>query len=489
MVRLLKRWILIVVSSNTIVYAQQIGYTTFHPQPEEEPRIQAIELDLAIYNELFMKNGEPLRSTDPMVTEDHTVWIYHEVQCPEEDEKEGPIELSVPFKQESLFQADNTLNYEQFNEFLTGTTINGLSFQTDANTSGFYHIPPDPSGAVGTTHVCHVVNTSIHCHTKEGVAASGFPQSMSTFFSSLSPQNVGFDPKILWDQYENRFVVVNLILEATSSGDPANVSRVLIAVSEGADPTGTWHFQAIDAAQTINSTESWFDYPGFAVDEEAVYITGNYFTFSNNASIGQRLIIIDKGVSGGIYDGTTSADENPATNSNFNLIDPNPPFVMTLQPAHIFGISPSGSIGTWLVGYSGLTNSVQDFLQVGQINDPLGTPTFSWDNVSMGDVDNNNAIMVNAPQSGNVNTIETNDRRTLNAVWRDNALWVTTTVVPGTGANTGEATALWAKLNEDGVNIPTVEFTGEVGGEDIAAGSSTYMASIAVNSVGDAAVG
>src|SRR4051812_44779211 len=41
-----------------------------------------------------------------------------------------------------------------------GGTIEGLNFDTDANTTGFYFIPPDNSGAAGPTQVVNVVNTT-----------------------------------------------------------------------------------------------------------------------------------------------------------------------------------------------------------------------------------------------------------------------------------------------------------------------------------------
>ena len=50
--------------------------------------------------------------------------------------------------------------------------------------------------------------------------------------------------------------------------------------------------------------ELWADYPGLEVDEEAVYITMNFFNFlSYGAAYDQRLYIIHKGLVGGFYGG------------------------------------------------------------------------------------------------------------------------------------------------------------------------------------------
>ncbi len=442
----------------------------------------SIELTLEQYNEHLTRSGlPPIAATNPLVTERNTIWMYFELPLPEEGE--DAVEIGLPLVE----TYDTWMNQSiELAPVVAGTTINGLDFDTDATLSGFYHIPPDPSGAVGTNHVCHVVNTSIQCHTKAGAVVAGFPQELEDFFSPLNPENDTFDPKILWDQYENRFVVVTLV-KTTSP----NVSRVLLAVSATTDPAGSWYYQAIDADLNIGGNDCWFDYPGFAVDEEAIYLTGNYFRFDNNGYCAAIVGIVDKGTSSGIYAGTTSADEDPTTNSDFNLYRPSAEAGvgndLTMQPAHTYGITPAGT-GTWLVSYSGLSNGIQDFLQIYQVESPLSTPTFLHQFISMGDVDDTASGLPEAPQLGNVATIATNSRRTLNAVWQSGKLWTCMTLVPGSGDNQNEATAFFAQLNDDGPSSATMGISGEIGGEDISSDAFTFFPSLAVNSSGNVGV-
>lgn len=453
------------------------------------------KVELSKYNQWRTEAGlPPIDVTNVHVTPDTMIWMYHEVPLPEEgeDEMKYTFWMKLKHKMKSLFGKKEAAPLQLEN--LTGTTITGFNFLTEAQTSGRFHIPPDPSGAVGTTHVCHVVNTAIQCHTKSGATITGFPQSMETFFSDLSPENGSFDPKIIWDQYENRFIAITLIRTAISEDDPADISRILVAVSETADPTGNWHTQAINVSQEIDNNDCWFDYPGLAVDDKAIYITGNYFRYNDRASCqAAMVVIIDKGVSGGIYDGVTSTDENPTTNNNFAIFRPTAEatnangFDMTLQPAHTYGTPPSG-LGTWLVGYNGLAAGDDEFLQVFRVANPLSAnPTFTLQFIDIGDNDNTTIVMANTPQSGAATDIETNDRRTLNAVWRDDKLWVTTTVMPSRGVNVGQSTAFWVKLNAPGTGA-SVDLKGEVGGEDISTGAFTFFPSIAVNSSGNAAM-
>src|SRR5215216_6769050 len=91
-------------------------------------------------------------------------------------------------------------------------TIPGITFDEDQannNISGNFHIPPDPYGAAGPAHVVSIVNTSVEFH-RISDGAQQLSQSLRNFFTSLSPVNDLFDPKVTYDQFENRFVVVAL---------------------------------------------------------------------------------------------------------------------------------------------------------------------------------------------------------------------------------------------------------------------------------------
>src|SRR5207253_653888 len=110
-----------------------------------------------------------------------------------------------------------------------------------------------------------------------------------SFFASLNPIDGLFDPKVIYDQYNSRFVVVALEQES----EPTD-SRSLVAVSDDSDPNGTWYFTAINSKVKVGNTNYWADYPGLAIDSQAIYITGNLFTFNGNGSNGSRLWIIPK---------------------------------------------------------------------------------------------------------------------------------------------------------------------------------------------------
>jgi len=364
-----------------------------------------------------------------------------------------------------------------------GFTIEGINFNEDAANTGYYQIPPDPIGAAGPDHLVSVVNSTIEWFTKAGVTENS--QSLQSFFDSLSPTTLTFDPKVIYDQYAGRFLVVTLEqVEAGTNPNPGNISRILLAVSDDSDPNGTWYFHAINAKTVISSWECWADYPGFAVDEEAIYVTANMFAFfPRNISSAVRLWIINKGLgSGGFYDGgTTSVNVyNPYASAGI---------ATTTQPTHIFGSNLSSVVGTFLVSYSGLSDGTNEYIQVVRVDNPLSAPTFSQQYINVGNIDETSSGLPDAPQSGTAIGIEVNDRRALHAVWRDTMLYIVAEILPNSGPDASQTTAHWWKLNTSNLSSISLADQGNIGGEDIATGTYTFFPSIAVDDEGNMAIG
>ena len=153
-------------------------------------------------------------------------------------------------------------------------------------------------------------------------------------------------------------------------------------------------------------------------------------------------------------------------------------------------------IGTYLVSYSGLSNGVDEFIQVVRVDNPLGATTFAQAFINIGNIESfPPGGLLDAPQpdtdiNGIPRLIEVNDRRALNAVWRNNALWLVATIRPNSGPDLNQTTAHWWNLNTTAVPSPiTLSDQGNIGGEEIAAGTYTYFPAVAVNRDGHALFG
>jgi hypothetical protein len=391
--------------------------------------------------------------------------------------------------------------------FVPGVGFLAYNFDDNATeTGGWLFIPPDPIGAAGLDRLISVVNVGIECRNKTGTLL--WRDALRDFFSPLgSPPTLNtftFDPKVVYDHYENRFVVVTLEQTEVAQGDPADDSRILVAVSKTSTPaTATaadWWYMAINSKINIGGLPHWADYPGFEVDEEVVYITANMFPFTSGSG-GVRLWIVHKGVVGGFYAGS------PAT---VTVHDPysGGGSAATTMPALIYGAGGVGpGIGTYLVSYSGLTYGgpgALEAVQVVRVDNPTGAVSFTQEYVNVSDLEDIGGAfgwpnLPDAPQSGTATLIEVNDRRALDAVWRNGDLWFTTTIDPNTAydpVNTGEATAHWFRLDASAVTssaspagLITLADEGNIGGEDIASDTWTFFPAVAVNGSGDAMFG
>jgi hypothetical protein len=365
---------------------------------------------------------------------------------------------------------------------------------------GFVFIPPDPIGAAGGSRLVAVVNTMIECRNKGGKLR--WRSGLANFFAPLAPTTFTFDPKIVYDHYAGRFVVVTLEqVTGAATIDPGNISRILLAVSNDDSPKSSgpddWTFHAINAKTVIAAPapprERWADYPGFEIDEEAIYITANMYSFVPFGLFGGvRLWIVDKGLgTGGLYDGGPAAVaiHDPYAGGGI---------ATTTMPALVHGDGgvggPGSTLGTFLVSYSGLSDGLNEYIQVVTVDDPLGAsggPTFVQEFVPVGNIEDfPPGGLPDAPQFGIATLIEVNDRRALDAVWRDDGLWLTTTILPNGGPDMNQTTAHWHRLDTSGgPGAITSADQGDLGGEDIAPGTYTYFPAVAVNDLGEALFG
>lgn len=370
-------------------------------------------------------------------------------------------------------------------------TIESIRFEDQPTyNGGFLFIPPDPHCAVGPNHIITIVNCTIQWYAKTGGAAQNIqPLGKQTaaitnsFFNSLNPINALFDPKVIYDRYNGRFIVVAL----EQAASPTNVSRTLFAVSDDNDPNGTWYYYALNTMIVISAQNAWLDYPGLACDANHIYLTGNYFNFAGTAGFGSRLWILNKApfYAGGAATGNPG---NPFDAATLSGGFPN----STMMPAEMYGTPPAG-VGTYLCMYSGLSDGTNEYFQTIRVDNPAGVPVFTGDQALMGNIDNTAAAFTNGIQptstSANATRINTNDRRCLQALWRNGHVYAVFQTNPNAGnPNATQSTAYWLK-EAITTGAGTVVDGGYIGGEDVAAGSATFFPSIAVDRLGNIAVG
>lgn len=336
------------------------------------------------------------------------------------------------------------------------------------------YIPPDPMGAAGKNRLVAVANSIMEVRTKSGTFIYQ-SQLASFFFQTTPPYNFVFDPKVIYDEHEGRFLIV-----ALQQVDSPNVSKIFFAVSkdENPDTADAWYKWSISSVVVINGKNTWADYPGFEVDEKAVYITNNMFEFGGGFA-GARLWIVPKS---SFYNGGTATYFGP-----YNPFQSDERYSFTAMPSQVHGAGGLGpNIGAYLVTVNSVGNDI--VVQIATVQNPLSSATFDLKYVNLGQIAQD-ASVPTAPQRGIATNLNTGSLKALDAVWRNNKLWVTFTINPRTpDVNTGQATAHWVRIDTTGGNF-RLEAQGNLGGETFSTSASTYYPSIAVNKNGIGVVG
>ena len=127
--------------------------------------------------------------------------------------------------------------------------------------SGSY--PPDTNGSVNDNYYFQVVNSTYAIYNKSDGSLAAGPSNLNSIFNSSLPGagcNDG-DPIVLWDEHANKWLFAEFSL--CGSND-----YMLIAVSQTADPTGSWWSWSFDVADTP-------DYMKFGIWRDGYYMATN----------------------------------------------------------------------------------------------------------------------------------------------------------------------------------------------------------------------
>lgn len=346
---------------------------------------------------------------------------------------------------------------------------------------GFNRVPPDHNGTVGPNHVVSVFNHAIQTYDKAGNLLA--TQTLDSLFGTLAGA-LPVDPNLMYDAASGRYVYVSFEVSGSDgAANPGNDQVFLnVAVSKTSDPTQGWHVAQIDAKTVIGGVNGWSDFPSIAVDGDNIYITANMFAFDGaGAFLGNRVWIIEKGDgAGGLYDGGAaqfSVHDPIAEATDLSGLGK---VATTLIAARIEGLSP-GDSGVYLVSADGLKVGADEYAQVFRIEN--GAITVQ--SVRLGDISSDTGFAA-ATQQGTSLTIGSGDGRIWSggAVERDGKLYFAFDVAPKTGVDAGDLTVHWVELDASAPLAVVLSQQGNIGGEDLAPGTHTYMPSIAVNQDG-----
>src|SRR3954468_13106291 len=170
----------------------------------------------------------------------------------------------------------------------TGVSANASLPSTDSSFAGLDFAnwgaghPPDENGDVGPTYYIQTVNTSVGIYNKSNgarIAAFTFDALMSQgHFGNLCDTDNFGDPVVLYDTFEDRWVITDFAFKLDASGNVVNPpgSFQCFAASKTGDPvSGGWNYYSINTAGGLG------DYPKFGIWPDGLYLTTNMFSYPN----------------------------------------------------------------------------------------------------------------------------------------------------------------------------------------------------------------
>lgn len=190
---------------------------------------------------------------------------------------------------------DGTVPYDPSVELTNGFDGQMLSanktatLQVSANFAGFNDpsaYPNDNDVAVSNSGtVVAVCNSNISMYQTNGTQL--YSQSFTAFFGN-DPNLAGliFDPKIVYDDVNDRFFMVALV------GNTANTSKVIVAASTTSDPaTGSWNYYWFNTSGFDPGV--WFDYPTIGINDTKLFVSGNMYLDNGNRQ-GTTIMVFNK---------------------------------------------------------------------------------------------------------------------------------------------------------------------------------------------------
>lgn len=262
------------------------------------------------------------------------------------------------------------------------TTLTGtINFEgVDSVTAGMR--PPDTHGAVGLNHFVEITNSHLDIYEKGAPNTRVKSLPLSAFFAYTS--QLLYDPRVIYDHNDNRWII-----SAIARSESTAVQRFFFAVSQTADPLGTYYIYQVNVSDGFGG---FWDFPQLGLDQNAVIFTTNFYSAAEDF-IDARMFAVAKSL---LYNGPGQT----LTPSMFTGLAGTlaPPLVLDENP-NTYLVAADSPIDVKVTLYT-LTNSAADppTLSTGA---PIPVPLYT--------------APANALQPGTAATLDTSDGRFVNA--------------------------------------------------------------------------
>jgi hypothetical protein len=193
-----------------------------------------------------------------------------------------------------------------------GVSVNGLNFRDQRLANGgnqFSVEPPDQALCVAGGKALEAVNTVLRVKSTSGANLTGVMDSNSFYGYPAQFNRTTFlqgpfmtDPICYYDPEHQRWMLLYLTLDVVpATGDFTGRNHLDLAVSDTADPRGSWTLYSIPAQN--DGTEGTpvhpncpciGDYPHIGADRNAIFIVTNEYSFFGEGFNGSQIYAISK---------------------------------------------------------------------------------------------------------------------------------------------------------------------------------------------------
>ena len=180
---------------------------------------------------------------------------------------EKPMPGGIPNKFENTHQKKDLSIRAATNP--QNNTLTDVGLGIDFNANSFSNATPcDNDIAISDSNIIvSVINSTIAFYDVNATPVTLGVSSVAAFFSSLGLPNNEFDPKVVYDPEQDKYVLLCL------NGFTDTTSNILVGFSQSNDPMGVWNLYSIPGNPKNNGL--WTDYPMLALTQKELFITVN----------------------------------------------------------------------------------------------------------------------------------------------------------------------------------------------------------------------
>jgi len=270
--------------------------------------------------------------------------------------------------------------------------------------------PPDPVVATGPSNVVVATNDDLACYAPDGQLQ--FRVDVNDWLGS---SDFFFDPRIAYDHYSNRWIIVYL-----RRRDSISASWWTVIVSDDSDLRGSfWHYNfnaRLDGGTDVNQ---WVDFPYVGYDSTSIVLSGRMFNWGGGARYSKTRFLrkseVYAAASASWWDFWNWQSDGSADGYVV-------PAEMQTNPGELFMVSAKHGGGDKLT-FRRFTNT--NFL--GGVGPNMTSETLIPVSAYTPPPD--------SPQPESVQALDTVDSRLNNVQYRNGHLWTTNSSATGSGAS------------------------------------------------------